>query len=287
MLPFLAGGQTTHTMSVYFESGSTNVHDTARIQIARLMKTLAGSDSLHIKLEGYCDATGSDDANLKLSERRLDAVHVFAMIYADPTAKYIKIPHGEHDPIASNDTEETRWQNRRVDIHVIAYSPKQTQGSDTTGKIILNTPEYTVSSGLSLEEAIMALEPGETLVLRDIQFPMSSDSLMRQSYALLDSLAAVLIDNPDLVVQFEGHICCTPDSDTIAGQKDAYNARTKKYTLSTDRALTVFMYLAFRGVPTSRMRYVGLAGSRKLVSPEETAYDQKRNRRVELKLLSK
>jgi len=77
-----------------------------------------GLETLHII--GYTDSRGADAYNQKLSERRAQSVANY-LIEQDPArASFIKvIGRGEADPIASNDTEEGRRQNRRVVFEVI------------------------------------------------------------------------------------------------------------------------------------------------------------------------
>jgi OOP family OmpA-OmpF porin len=69
---------------------------------------------------GYTDSVGDAEYNQKLSERRARAVADY-LIKQDPTRVefVLAMGKGEQDPIASNDTEEGRAQNRRVVLQVI------------------------------------------------------------------------------------------------------------------------------------------------------------------------
>ena len=69
---------------------------------------------------GHTDSTGNPDYNMGLSQRRAQSVADYLVSTGVDPAKLRVTGRGENDPIASNDTEEGRAQNRRVDIIVVA-----------------------------------------------------------------------------------------------------------------------------------------------------------------------
>jgi outer membrane protein OmpA-like peptidoglycan-associated protein len=69
---------------------------------------------------GHTDSTGSAQYNLGLSMRRAQAVSDYLARTGVPAEILREVGRGEEDPIASNDTEEGRAQNRRVEIIAIA-----------------------------------------------------------------------------------------------------------------------------------------------------------------------
>lgn len=69
---------------------------------------------------GHTDSTGSAEYNMGLSKRRAQAVADYLVSTGVDANKLRVIGRGKNDPIASNETEEGRAQNRRVDIVVIA-----------------------------------------------------------------------------------------------------------------------------------------------------------------------
>ena len=72
-----------------------------------------------LEIAGYTDDTGNAQENVALSQRRADAVRE-ALIKegADPDMLIAK-GYGSADPIASNDTAEGRFRNRRIEYHVV------------------------------------------------------------------------------------------------------------------------------------------------------------------------
>lgn len=70
-----------------------------------------------ITIEGHTDAYGTEEANLKLSQDRADAVAQYLLANSNLSASQVKaVGFGEMNPIANNETKEGRAKNRRIDI---------------------------------------------------------------------------------------------------------------------------------------------------------------------------
>ncbi len=88
---------------------TTNLQD-AKEQLKR---------AVYIEVVGHTDDVGDDTDNLKLSERRAEAVGQYLVkAGVDPT-KMVLVGAGETSPIASNATDEGRAENRRVEVLVL------------------------------------------------------------------------------------------------------------------------------------------------------------------------
>ena len=74
----------------------------------------------YVVLSGYTDITGSAEYNLWLARRRAEKVQDYLVKYSGVSiGRIITQWYGKQDPIASNDTEEGRQQNRRVESIVM------------------------------------------------------------------------------------------------------------------------------------------------------------------------
>lgn len=72
-----------------------------------------------ITIEGHTDSRGSDDANLKLSTQRAEAVREYLLSAGEIAEnQIIAVGHGESKPVASNETAKGREKNRRIDVIV-------------------------------------------------------------------------------------------------------------------------------------------------------------------------
>lgn len=82
-------------------------------------KFLQNHPEAYVMLVGYTDSTGSEEYNLGLSNRRADsAANYLTSNHNIARDRIVVNYYGEANPIASNDTEEGRSQNRRVEVAV-------------------------------------------------------------------------------------------------------------------------------------------------------------------------
>lgn len=72
-----------------------------------------------IEVAGHTDSTGSDQYNQQLSERRASAVAAYLGTRNVRADRIITVGMGEARPVASNDTEQGRQQNRRVELTLV------------------------------------------------------------------------------------------------------------------------------------------------------------------------
>lgn len=70
-------------------------------------------------VKGYTDSRGSEEYNLQLSQRRAEAVKNYLVAKQVAPSRITSVGFGESFPVASNDTESGRQQNRRVEIEII------------------------------------------------------------------------------------------------------------------------------------------------------------------------
>jgi len=102
---------------IYFDTGKSEIKpesNKALVEIAKLLKNDAG---LKLNVVGHTDSAGLMDANMKLSAGRAEAV-VQALIskYGISAVRLKGYGVGPLAPVASNDTEEGRAKNRRVEL---------------------------------------------------------------------------------------------------------------------------------------------------------------------------
>ena len=99
--------------------------DTMR-KLYPLITLLKDESRRNIIIEGYTDSAGAEDYNTELSERRATAVRDFLVSAGiDPRRTSVR-GYGEEHPIASNDSENGRRENRRVEVIVTRDSNPRT-----------------------------------------------------------------------------------------------------------------------------------------------------------------
>lgn len=101
---------------VLFESGQTDLKEEAMASLVEVVDLLQSEPDKDIRIEGHTDSTGDAETNLKISEKRAVAVENALVSLGVDADRISSAGMGEDFPIASNESEEGRRQNRRVDV---------------------------------------------------------------------------------------------------------------------------------------------------------------------------
>ncbi|VVO33658.1 OmpA family protein [Pseudomonas fluorescens] len=103
---------------VLFAFDKFSLTPSAQSQLDSLMSKLQNADVVSIKVIGHTDSKGSDAYNQVLSERRASAVATYLLSRGLAPDKLTSEGRGEREPMADNETDAGRAQNRRVELHV-------------------------------------------------------------------------------------------------------------------------------------------------------------------------
>ena len=114
------GIKITFNSGILFDINKANLKDYSRTELTKLATILNKYDDTNILLAGHTDATGSDEYNLELSQRRAHSVADYLVVQDVNSERFSVHGYGESDPVATNDTEGGRAQNRRVEIAIWA-----------------------------------------------------------------------------------------------------------------------------------------------------------------------
>lgn len=101
---------------VLFEFNKADLKDGAARNLAPLVKALKSDVEQAVIVEGHTDNIGSKSYNLSLSEKRADSVKSYLVSQGISGARISTEGLGFEFPVASNNTDEGRQQNRRVEI---------------------------------------------------------------------------------------------------------------------------------------------------------------------------
>lgn len=111
---------TLNENTVNFGFDSANLTSVAKTNLDKLAQVLKNNPDTNINVYGHTDSRGADDYNLRLSERRANAVVSYLSSLGIASNRMIAKGVGEAEPIASNDTDEGRAKNRRVEFAITA-----------------------------------------------------------------------------------------------------------------------------------------------------------------------
>jgi OmpA-OmpF porin, OOP family len=106
------------TYALEFQTGSSRLTSDSVARLQEVADFLKANPNAHADLDGYTDNTGSDAANLRLSQSRAAATAKRIGNLGIDKSRLTAKGFGEENPVADNDTVEGRQRNRRVEIHV-------------------------------------------------------------------------------------------------------------------------------------------------------------------------
>jgi len=101
---------------VLFRPAETRLRDESMESLVEVVDLLQSEPDKLIRIEGHTDSTGNADANLKISQQRADSVLEALVSLGVDADRITAAGMGQDFPIATNETEEGRAQNRRVDV---------------------------------------------------------------------------------------------------------------------------------------------------------------------------
>jgi outer membrane protein OmpA-like peptidoglycan-associated protein len=242
--------------SVYFEFDKFSLDEKQVKEVVDFIKNADSTRIESVQIFGYTDDIGKDAYNFKLSTNRANTIQT-KLTENGVKSKIIVTIEGKgriliDDDIVDN-LPEKRSKNRRVDV---VLNLKELP------KLVLPGFFNTIQKNHII---------GDHIYLENIFFDKGSSKLTLKAKAELDKVALLLLRYKNVEFEIQGHVCCTPPN-----QKEAIDKDTKKRQLSTNRAQSVFKYLAFRRVMKTRMVFKGYGNTVPLGRDPE--YD----RRVEL-----
>jgi len=103
-----------------FDFDKSELRPDAKSELDDLLARIRAASVEEISLVGHTDSIGSDEYNMKLSQRRADAVKAYLVSQGMASENVHTEGRGEREPIADNKSKEGRQENRRVDVSVAA-----------------------------------------------------------------------------------------------------------------------------------------------------------------------
>ena len=110
----LAAGESYPIPHILFQTASDRFDTQSELLIAEFSEFLAATPSLRVEIQGHTDNIGDAGANLALSQRRARRVAETIKSYGIDAVRISSRGYGESKPVASNETEVGRAQNRRT-----------------------------------------------------------------------------------------------------------------------------------------------------------------------------
>ncbi len=118
-LQAVKSGQSFTLRNIFFETDSFALDESSEVELFKLNAFLVSNPGIRIMICGHTDNTGSESYNQELSEKRARSVYSFLIrIGIDPRRLEYK-GFGKSQPVADNQTEEGKAENRRTEILIL------------------------------------------------------------------------------------------------------------------------------------------------------------------------
>lgn len=105
---------------VNFGFDSSDLTSSAKANLDKLAEVLKNNPDTNINIYGHTDSKGTEAYNQSLSERRAASVRSYLISKGVASSRMITMGVGESEPIATNDTDAGRAENRRVEFAITA-----------------------------------------------------------------------------------------------------------------------------------------------------------------------
>jgi Outer membrane protein and related peptidoglycan-associated (lipo)proteins len=114
------GIKVTFDSGLLFDFDSAALRSNAEQNLAEFAESMKDLEETKILVVGHTDSKGAADYNQQLSERRAESASDYLSRQGLDSGRLLTTGKGESEPVAPNETEEGRQQNRRVEVAVYA-----------------------------------------------------------------------------------------------------------------------------------------------------------------------
>ena len=128
------GIKVTFNSQLLFDFGKTDLKESNKVDLQKFAETLNQYPDTDVLIVGHTDNVGSASFNQNLSENRSGAVTSYLKLLGINSGRLKLEGKGETQPVASNETEDSRTQNRRVEIAIYANDKMKTEAKKEVGQ---------------------------------------------------------------------------------------------------------------------------------------------------------
>ena len=300
---------------VTFENGSAGLNSTSKRILDRLAIRLMAFPEVRVEVQAHSDEKGPASINKSVSETRANAVARYLQRHGVDPKQLEAVGVGEARPRSEDDTEYGRLANRRIELktlpdldivprHVTLVQPaaavtthqiNSSAGSAVTAlstakrsnkvattrkKQAAASSEPSLAAAKAQKSPINVLPapvdlPGFSLngVLEGVEFEGRSDKISRNSSDALRKVLSGLQKHPSARIAIMAHT-------------DNQGTEDENLDLSARQAKAISAYLIDQGIDRNRLEIEGYGASLPVVQNISEA-DRERNRRIELRVISK
>ena len=105
--------------NIFFDFNESILKPESYLELDRLYKYLNDNPEINVEISGHTDNKGSDDYNITLSNSRANSVKEYLVSIGINSNRIVSKGYGKSKPVATNDTDEGRQFNRRVEFTIL------------------------------------------------------------------------------------------------------------------------------------------------------------------------
>jgi len=111
--------------NVFFKFAEATLLEESKVELERVVAILGQYPGMEIEIAGHTDAVGDEPSNLALSEARAAAVRRYLVDHGVAAGRLSSKGYGKSRPVATNETDEGRQLNRRVEFVILKTGEKE------------------------------------------------------------------------------------------------------------------------------------------------------------------
>ena len=101
---------------IYFDTSKASLKPESITALDGIVKAMINYPDLKLEIQGHTDNTGTDEINQTLSTQRAETVRSYLLLFGIDGSRLTAAGYGSSKPVASNDTDEGKAKNRRVEL---------------------------------------------------------------------------------------------------------------------------------------------------------------------------
>lgn len=105
--------------NLFFDTNQFELKPKSRTELNRLVGFMKQYPEVQVEISGHTDDVGSDDDNLSLSQNRAKSVYTYLISQGVKATRLRFKGYGETKPLAPNDSDLRRQQNRRIELRIL------------------------------------------------------------------------------------------------------------------------------------------------------------------------
>lgn len=112
-------GETINLKNIMFDQGKADLRNESKLELDKVVEFMKLNQNAEIELSGHTSSEGESNYNRSLSYKRVKSCKDYILLRGIDAGRIIAIGFGSDRPIASNDTDEGRAKNRRVEMRLV------------------------------------------------------------------------------------------------------------------------------------------------------------------------